>query len=218
MCFSAPASFVAAGLTGTIGVITLARVYEPRQLALAATPLLFAIQQGIEGLLWLNIPNAPDGLLSMTLTLSYLFFAEAFWPVFAPIAVCLIEPIAQRRLLMIVCLGAGTGVGAYLLWWILDHPHLATIQDYHIVYGTGYRQPDAVGALYLAATALPLLLSSRRTLVVLGAIILAGLVVAYALYWEAFISVWCFFAAIASVAILCHFEWSRRSSRRSAGA
>jgi len=45
----------------------------------------------------------------------------------------------------------------------------------------------------------------------------AGLVVAYAFYWEAFISVWCFFAAAASVAILCHFEWLRRSSLRIAG-
>ena len=218
MCFSAPASFVAAGLTGTIGIVTMTRINEPRQLALAATPLLFAIQQGIEGLLWLNLPLAPDGHLSTALTFSYLFFAEAFWPVFAPISVWLIEPSAHRRLLMVVCLGAGAGVGAYLLWWILGHPHLATIRDYHIVYGTGYRQPDAVGAAYLAATGLPLLLSSQRTVVVLGAIILAGLVVAYALYWEAFISVWCFFAAIASAAILYHFEWSRRSTLRSAGA
>jgi hypothetical protein len=60
-------------------------------------------------------------------------------------------------------------------------------------------------------------LTSQRTVVVLGAIVLAGLVVAYAFYSEAFISVWCFFAAAASVAILCHFEWLRRSSLRTAG-
>ena len=29
-------------------------------------------------------------------------------------------------------------------------------------------------------------------------------------YWEAFVSIWCFFAAAASVVILCHFEWERR--------
>jgi hypothetical protein len=218
MCFSAPASFVTAGLTGAIGIVALTRVSEPRQLPFAATPVFFAVQQGIEGLLWVNLPLAPDGYLSSALTFLYLFFAEAFWPVYAPIAVWLIEPSAHRRLLIVVCLGAGAGVGTYLLWWILGHPHLATIQDYHIVYGMGYRQPDAVGAVYLAATGLPLFLSSQRTVVVLGAIILAGLVVAYALYWEAFISVWCFFAAIASAAILYHFEWSRRSTQRSAGA
>lgn len=146
------------------------------------------------------------------LTFLYLFFAEAFWPLYVPIAVWLIEPSERRRLLMVVCLGVGAGVGAYLLWGIFRQPHLATILGGHIVYGTGYRQPDSVGVAYLAATGLPLLLSSQRTVVVLGAIVLAGLVVAYAFYWEAFVSVWCFFAAAASVVILCHFEWLRRSS------
>jgi hypothetical protein len=218
MCFSAQASFVTAGITGAIGVIALTRVNEPRELPLAATPLLLALQQGIEGMLWLNLPLAPDGSMSMALTLLYLFFAEAFWPLYAPIAVWLIEPSEPRRHLMLVCLGVGAGVGAYLLWWILGHPHPATILDYHIVYGSGYRQPGIVGFGYLVATGLPLMLSSQRTVVVLGAIVFAGLVVAYAFYWEAFISVWCFFAAAASVAILCHFEWSRRRSLRTAGA
>lgn len=218
MCFSAPASFVTAGITGAIGIVALTRVKEPRELPFAATPLLFALQQGIEGLLWLNLPGAPDGSLSTALTFLYLFFAEAFWPLYAPIAVWLIEPNEHRRHLMVACLGVGAGVGAYLLWWILGHPHLATILDGHIVYVTEYRHSDAVGIAYLAATGLPLLLSSQRTVVVLGAIVLAGLVAAYAFYWEAFVSVWCFFAAAGSVAILCHFEWLRRSWQRTAGA
>jgi hypothetical protein len=48
--------------------------------------------------------------------------------------------------------------------------------------------------------------SSQRTVVVLVAIVLAGLVVAFALYWEVFVSVWCFFAVAASVTVLYHFE------------
>jgi len=74
------------------------------------------------------------------------------------------------------------------------------------------------GVAYVAAMGLPLLLSSERTVFVFGVIVLAGLVVAYAVYWEALISVWCFFAAAASVAILSHFEWSRRSLLNTAGA
>ena len=218
MCFSAQASFITAGITGAIGIITLARVNEPRELPFAATPLLFAFQQTVEGLLWLNLPNAPDGSLTTVLTFLYLFFAEAFWPLHAPLAVWLIEPSVHRRNLMVVCLGVGAGVGAYLLWWLLGHPHIATIQDGHIVYVTEYRHIDAVGVAYLAATGLPLLLSSQRTVVVLGAIVLAGLVVAYAFYWEAFVSVWCFFAAAASVVILCHLEWSHRRQPQPASA
>ena len=109
MCFSAPASFVTAGITGTIGIVALTRVSEPRELPLAATPLLFALQQSIEGLLWLNLPLAPDGSLSTVLTFLYLFFAEAFWPLYAPIAVWLIEPSEHRRHFMVVCLGVAQG-------------------------------------------------------------------------------------------------------------
>ena len=218
MCFSAPASFITAGITGAIGIVALARVNSPRELPLAATPLLFALQQSVEGLLWLNLAPAPDGALASALTFLYLFFAETFWPIYAPFAVWLIEPVERRRHLMVACLGVGTSVGAYLLWRILGHPHLATIVDGHIVYVTEYRQSDLVEFAYLAATGVPLLLSSHRTVVVLGAIVLTGLVVAYAFYWEAFVSVWCFFAAAASVAILCHFEWSRRTRLRTAGA
>jgi hypothetical protein len=218
MCFSAQASFVTAGITGAIGIITLARVNEPRELPFAATPLLFAFQQTVEGLLWLNLPNAPDGSLTTVLTFLYLFFAEAFWPLHAPLAIWLIEPSVHRRNLMVVCLGVGAGVGVYLLWWLLGHPHIATIQDGHIVYVTEYRHIDAVGVAYLAATGLPLLLSSQRTVVVLGAIVIAGLVVAYAFYWEAFVSVWCFFAAASSVVILCHLEGSHRRQPQPASA
>jgi hypothetical protein len=207
MCFSAPASFVTAGVTGTIGIVALTRVKGPRELPLAATPLLFAFQQCIEGLLWLSLPLAPDGSLSAALTILYLLFAEAFWPLYAPIAVLLTEPNKHRRHLMVVCLGFGAGVGAYLLWWILGHSHFATISGGHMVYVTEYRHSDAIGAAYLAATGFPLLLSSQRSVTVLGAVVLAGLIVAYSFYWESFISVWCFFAAAASVAILCHFEW-----------
>jgi hypothetical protein len=218
MCFSASASFVTAGITGVIGVVALTRVKGPREIPLAATPLLFAFQQCVEGLLWLGLPQAPDCSLSAPLTVLYLFFAETFWPLYAPIAVWLIEPKEFRRHLMVVCLVVGAGVGAYLLWRVLGHPHFATISDGHIVYVTEHGHAVAVGIAYLSAIGLPLLLSSQRSVVVLGAIVLVGLVVAHAFYWEAFISVWCYFAAAASVAILCHFEWSRRGREDKANA
>jgi len=53
-------------------------------------------------------------------------------------------------------------------------------------------------------------LSSHRTVTTLGFILLVGSVVAYVFYWEAFVSVWCFFAATASGVILFHFEAARR--------
>jgi len=218
MCFSATASFFTAGVAGTIGVLSLARANEGRELPLAATPLLFALQQGIEGFLWLNLPLAPGGSISTGLTVLFLFFAQVFWPVYAPIAILLVEPSEQRRRVMQLCLAIGVSVGAYLFWPILSRPHGAVILDNHIVYVTEYRPSAALALSYLASTCLPLVVSSRRTVIALGAIVLAGTVAAYAFYWEAFVSVWCFFAAAASVVILCHFERARRLRLGTAGA
>jgi hypothetical protein len=217
MCFSATASFVTAGLTGTLGIMALTRAEGPRAWPLAAIPLFFAVQQSIEGMLWLSLMTEPQGLMATELPLAFLFFAEVFWPVYVPIAVFLVEPNAKRRHLMLVFLAVGIGVGAYLLWWILGHDHGAAIIDGHIVYYTEDRHSDALGLTYLAATGLPGLVSSRRSVLALGFIILIGAAVAYAFYWEA-LSVWCFFAAAASGMILWHFERSRSRRQTIAGA
>jgi hypothetical protein len=214
MCFSPTASFVAAGVAGVIGIVSIARVMRPHELLLAATPILFGIQQGIEGLLWLTLQQSPGGPASAGLTLLYLLMAEVLWPIYAPATVLLIEPNQTRRRFMLVCLAAGTAVSAYLLWWIVTRPYGARILDDHIVYMTGQRDSSVVAIAYLAATGISLVLSSQRTVFVLGAVVLTGAVTAYVLYWEAFVSVWCFFAAAASAVILCHFEWARRQRLR----
>lgn len=222
MCFSATASFVTAGMTAVVGMVTLSRVNEAREAPLAATPLFFAFQQIVEGLLWINLPLAPDGSpVGSTVTgliIVYLVFAEVFWPLFMPLAVVLIEPNERRRGFMFLCLAIGTVVAGYLLWWIVARPNGAVLHDGHVVYLTSYTPSVVLGLAYLAATSLPLVLSSHRTVVALGAVILVGSAVAFAFYWEAFVSVWCFFAASASLVILGHFEWSRRQRLRVADA
>lgn len=119
---------------------------------------------------------------------------------------------------MLVCLAVGLGIGIYNFYWIIARPHSAIILDGHIVYVTEYNRSGVIDLGYLVATGLPLILSSQRAVAALGAIIIAGSAVAYALYWEAFASVWCFFAAAASVVIVCHFERSRRQRLRIVGA
>lgn len=218
MCFSPTASFITAAVTGIVGVVSMARVTHPRELPLAATPILFAVQQTLEGLLWLNLPSAPNGAAASALALGFLIFAETFWPVYAPLTVLLLEPDAPRRRLMFPWLVVGAAVSAYLLWQLLIGPHGAVILDDHIVYVTQQRHSLAVALGYLGAISLPLLMSSRRTVMALGAIVLVGCAVAYAFYWAAFMSVWCFFAAAASAVILCHFEWARRAAPRPAQA
>jgi hypothetical protein len=104
----------------------------------------------------------------------------------------------------------GVGVAVNLLWSILSTPHSASILDGHIVYTSAPRHLDVLSVAYLIATGVAPIASSHRTVRALGAIILIGSAVAFAFYWEAFVSVWCFFAAAASGAILFHFEAAHR--------
>jgi hypothetical protein len=210
MCFSASASFMTAGVTAVIGTVCLGRVQRAREIPLAATPILFALQQAMEGLLWLELPTAPHGSSSASLALGFLFFADVLWPVYAPMAVLLVEPDERRRRFMALCLLAGLYASGYLLWSLATGPRGALILDGHIVYEVSYKRSALVALAYLAATGLPLVLSSQRMVVILGLIILIGSAVAFAFYWEAFVSVWCFFAAGASAVILSHFELSYR--------
>lgn len=222
MCFSATASLVTAGLTGAAGLVSLGKVNALREVPLAAVPVFFAAQRGIEGSLWIALGSDPQGCVAASLTLGFLLFAEVPWPIYAPVAVWLVEPNATRRKAMLICIGLGVGVSLYLLWWIVTHSHAAGLADGHIDYVTEARHSGALGVAYLVATCLAMLLSSRRTLVLLGVIVLIGSVAALFFYWEAFTeaftSVWCFFAAAASVVIIGHFEYERRPRVRQASA
>ena len=218
MCFSPTASFTTAALTGVIGLVSLSRVTRPSELPLAATPLIFGIQQAVEGGLWLTLPTAPNGTMTAALALAFLLVAQVFWPIYSPLAALSLEHDTRRRKVMLVCLVAGTGVAAYLLWGLVTGPRDAAIVNRCIVYHTHSGDPLVVGLAYMAAVCLPMVLSTKRVIVLLGAIVMTGSVVAYIFFWQAFQSVWCYFAAAASLVIFGHFESSRRSRPMTAAA
>ena len=114
--------------------------------------LLNAAQQSIEGLLWLQLPVAPDGPITTSLTYLYLLFAEVWWPVYAPAACLLIEPVRARRLAISACLIVGLIVAVYYLSSILTHSHTARILGHHVVYVSEGKISFLMGAAYLVAT------------------------------------------------------------------
>lgn len=214
MCFSATASFVTAGLTAAVGVYAVSRSRGMREFPLASMPIFFAVQQLVEGGLWLTLPIAPEGAASSWLSHAFLVFALIFWPVFAPLAAFSIEPDAVRRRVIGICLATGSAVSAYFLWLLLTQPHQALIAGGHISYLIG-ETPVSVEGAYMVATTMGLVVSSHRPVAVLGLIVLAGSIVSYAVYVEMFVSVWCFFAAVASVVVAGHFRVV--AARRSVG-
>jgi hypothetical protein len=215
MCFSATASFTAAAIVGSIGAVTLwkaARQPNRALLPIAAFPVLFASQQTVEGLLWLELARtAPSGCRPF-LTHAFTAYAEVFWPVFAPLAAWLIEPVAWRRRLIGVCLLVGAALSTYLLWKMLGNPYTASAATGHIVYRNGVVYPKGIEIPYVLATTISLLLSSHRLIQLLAAVILGGFAVAWWSYHQSYISVWCFFAAVSSILVYLFVRQEAQSS------
>jgi hypothetical protein len=204
MCFSATASFAAAAVIGSVGLVTLrsaAAKPDHRILALAAFPLLFAFQQAVEGLLWLDLASPEPGALRGVLVHAFQGYAEVFWPAFAPLAALLIERERWRRLLISGCLVIGVALSIYLLVAMIGHPYQASVGEGHIAYRNDFPYPTGIEVPYVVATTFSLLLSSHRRVQGLALVILFGFAVAYVSFHHAYISVWCFFAAIASVLV-----------------
>ena len=204
MCFSATASFSAGALLVGLGTLTLRSARRPRELPFAAIPLLFAVQQLSEGVIWLTFRyEAPQ--LNAVMTHVYSFFSHVLWPAYVPISVLLIEPPGRRRRTLLVFVVAGVAVGAYLLYVLLAFPIVSRPTGQHIEYVSPHFFATAVMTLYLASTTISPILSTHRMARVFGVLALVLFATAYFLYATWFISVWCFFAALLSAIIYLHF-------------
>ena len=212
MCFSATASFSAGVLLLGIGTMTLRAATRPRQWPFAAIPLLFAIQQLSEGVVWLTF-SADAPLLNTLMTQVYSFFSHVLWPVYLPVAVWMIEPPGRRRRLLAALVAAGAGVGVYLLYMLVAFPVVSRPTGRHVEYDSPHFFAAAVMLLYLVSTTVSPLLSSLRGVRVFGALALLSFGAAYYFYATWFISVWCFFAALLSVVIYFHFTSPRAALR-----
>jgi hypothetical protein len=188
--------------------LTLKSARRPRELAFATIPLLFAIQQLSEGVIWLTFRyEAP--LLNTVMTHVYSFFSHVLWPVYVPVAVLLIEPPGWRRRALLVFVATGSAVGAYLLYFLIALPIVSRPVGQHIEYVSPHFYAAAAMTLYLMSTTFSPLLSSHRTIKVFGVLALLSFGAAYYFYATWFISVWCFFAALMSAVIYFHFVMRR---------
>ena len=205
MCFSATASFTAGAALLVVGTATARLATGRAELPFAVIPLLFGIQQVIEGVLWLTLPAGP-GLLNNVLTHAYSFFFHVFWPIYVPLAVLLLEPVRWRRQALFGIAVAGAAVGLYLLYVLVRLPIVAEVSNSHIAYLSPHFYVFAVMALYVLGTCVSLMVSSHSAVRLFGAAAFLAFMAAYFFYATWLISVWCFFAALLSGIVLLHFR------------
>lgn len=209
MCFSPEASFAAAAVLGAAGAATLSWKPPPRHLPFALIPLVFALQQSIEGSIWLSVLAGrapPDALV-----FAYLFIAQVFWPVYTPLAALAMERDRRRRAALFMLLVAGVGVAVALGAVLLRHDYSVAAEQHSLRYFAGrYPLGNFMIGLYMLATVGPLLASQYRYVAAFGAVVFVGALVTAAAYNYAAASVWCFFAAAASLLVFLHVRGQAR--------
>lgn len=212
MCFSAAANFAGSGVLATVGVLTLTKVKHRRELLFASLPTLFAIHQFIEGFVWLGL----DGVLSPRIThnmgAAFMLYAQGLLPFLLPLSVLLFEPNTKSRRRMLPFLVVGSLTALYILWALTAYPTQVFVEGNSIVYINRATNNTFVAVLYVVATCGSLLFSKVKDMVIFGLANLAILLTVMVVRRYAFTSLWCAYAAIASVIILVYF-WKSSGSR-----
>ncbi|MFK8907864.1 DUF6629 family protein [Streptomyces sp. YS-3] len=195
MCWSATADLVAGTGIAAVGVVTVSlAARRPRDLPLAALPLLLGSHQIVEAAVW----HADGGTGPATVV--WAVIALPLLAVWVPAAVlCAAPPGARRRLL--IPLAAGLATATALAWALATRTVTAEIRGHTVGYSLGLPQPELIVAGYLLATIGSLLLSGDRGLVLLGVLVAVGATVSVVLWRQEYISTWCASAAACSVVL-----------------
>jgi hypothetical protein len=209
MCFSAEASFAVGAVLLPAGAYCLREAVRKDRstLALAVVPLLCGVQQISEGFAWVGL-RTENAALVRAGSLGFLFFALALWPFWVTVAAACAEKRRGFRELL-----AGLAV-LQLAWFFVLYLPLFLRPDELLTtrvvqHSIAYEYPDLavyrvvpralLRGFYVVSIAVPLVLCSRGTNQWVGVIFGATAVVAQLLFWYAFVSVWCFFAAVLTV-------------------
>jgi hypothetical protein len=197
---------------GAIGVVTFTKVKHRRELLFAALPTLFAVHQFIEGFVWLGL----DGMLGSKATHvageAFVIYAQALLPFLMPLSVMLFEPGRARRRRMLPFTVVGAGVCVYSLWALMRYPLGIYVEGNSIVYANQGTYYTTLAILYVIATCGSLLFSKVRDMVIFGVANVFILLVVMGVKRYAFTSLWCAYAAVASLIVLAYF-WKSRGQR-----
>lgn len=212
MCFSATANFVGSGVLGAVGVVTLTQVKHRRELLFAALPTMFALHQFIEGFVWLGLDGILSPQVAHNMGAAFVLYAQGLLPFLMPMGVMLFEKTKARRRTMLPFVILGGLLTLYMLWGLSAYPLQVSVAGNSIVYVNYATNMTWVAVLYIIATCGSLFFSKVPMMVAFGAANLGILLVVMAVKRYAFTSLWCAYAAVASVIVLAYF-WRSRLTR-----
>jgi hypothetical protein len=143
---------------------------------------------------------------------AFMLYAQGLLPFLLPLSVLLFEPDRKSRRRMMPFLVTGAGTAIYILWALIAYPLQVFIRGNSIVYINPATNNTTVAVLYVIATCGSLFFSKIKPMILFGAANLVILLAVMEVKRYAFTSLWCAYAAVASVLILAYF-WRSNAQR-----
>jgi hypothetical protein len=162
----------------------------------------------MEGVVWHGINHDEPRLVSLGAR-GFVFFSHFFWLFFVPLASLALETSKRRKAFLSVLTLLGALFGASLFLPLLLDGNRLTVEvvrhsieyDTRLIYD-GIVERWAIRVVYSLLIILSLMVSSNRPLQLFGGLIVASVLFAEAFFGHAFISVWCYLAAVLSLYVV----------------
>jgi hypothetical protein len=163
-------------------------------------------------MLWLALNNNSVSH-QITYALVFLFFSHFLWPFWMTLTAIIVEtrPLFKKVLIGLGIMGFFYGTFLYVPLFFQENWLSVTILNQSIRYqiqvlSSGVISPYVGIFLYVVVSLLGLFLSINKWLNYLGLMLLAAFIVTEFFFDYAFISVWCFFAALISLYLMYFFS------------
>ncbi len=211
MCFSATASFASSVILAGVGAASVAKVEEKAEYSLAAIPCFFAVQQFIEGIVWLKMGTE----IGTVAGYFFLVFAMMIWPLWIPLTSYLVEKNKERKKWMLPFVGIGAVIFVTILVRMLTKDLTISLFDHHVSYKfDGLDDLNVWTGFYVAAVCVTPFLSTNRSIKMVGLIAFVTYMLSVWLFSQVYVSVWCFFATVVSFAVLFYFKSDRKKLKK----
>ena len=172
-------------------------------MAFAAYPLVFGMQQLMEGIVWHGIEDGNLSVIEMA-SRSFAFFSHFFWLFWVPFSVWLLEtdPTRKRFLLFLTAFGFCYGLSIFIPllqegWLSVEVARNSLDYRATMIYD-GVIDRTVIRIVYALQVVTAFMVSTNPKVRLFGILILLSVIAAFIFYKYAFVSVWCFFAALLS--------------------
>ena len=205
MIFFAILNFTLSGAIILVGILTLMKVSQPKEVVFATLPLFFGLHQFTQGFVWLGMQDLiSDRALEMA-EMAFVFYAKGFLQFWVPLAIWMLEPSGWRKNIVGLLTLLGGALTLYSLWALTTGPVHVYVMNHALVYETPKTNYLGLGIGYVLTTIGALILSSSISIRLFGWLNFIGLTLVWVLKPYAFTSLWCLYAAAVSVLLYFYF-------------